>query len=125
MRGVRIILASCFAATVFAAPRPVDFNREVRPILSDKCFQCHGPDEAGRKANLRLDDRDSQAKVVKAGDPAGSKLFQRITHDKKALRMPPAYSGLALTEAEIQVVKQWIAEGAAWQSHWAYVPPRK
>ena len=103
----------------------VDFTRAVRPILSDKCFHCHGPDEAARKANLRLDDKDSMARVVQAGDAAGSKLYQRISHEKKALKMPPAYSGLSLTEAEVGVLKQWIAEGAEWQSHWAYVPPKR
>src|SRR5512145_1378945 len=113
MRGVRIILASCFAATVFAAPRPVDFNREVRPILSDKCFQCHGPDEKGRKAGLRLDNKDAAlAKVIAAGNSGQSKLFQRVSHEKKALRMPPPYSGITLTDKEIALLQRWIDEGA-------------
>lgn len=103
----------------------VDFTRDVRPILSDKCFQCHGPDEASRKANLRLDVKDSALRVIKPGDAASSKLFQRVSHEKKALRMPPPYSGLSLTDAEVQVLKQWIAEGAEWRSHWAYEPPKR
>ena len=126
MRGVRFILASCCAATVFAAPRPVDFNREVRPILSDKCFQCHGPDEKSRKAGLRLDLKDAAlAKVIAPGSSAQSKLFQRVSHEKKALRMPPATSGIALSDKEVALLQRWIDEGAKWETHWSYTPPKR
>lgn len=126
MRGVRFILASCCAATVFAAPRPVDFDREVRPILSDKCFQCHGPDAKSRKAGLRLDTKtEALGKVIAAGHSAQSKLYQRVSHEKKALRMPPPYSGIALTGKEIALIQRWIDEGAKWETHWSYTPPKR
>ncbi len=118
-----IAILSLLSAGALSAK--VDFTRDVRPILSDKCFQCHGPDDAARKANLRFDDKDSMARVLKSGDAAASKLYQRISHEKKALRMPPPYSGMSLTDTEIQVLKQWISEGAEWRNHWAYVPPQR
>ncbi|MBI5084719.1 MAG: DUF1553 domain-containing protein [Acidobacteria bacterium] len=109
-----------------AAAKPVDFSKDVRPILSDKCFQCHGPDEKNRKASLRLDSKDDAFnRVLTPGNAAASKLFQRVSHEKKALRMPPAYSGMTLSEAEIGTLKRWIDEGAKWETHWAYTPPRK
>jgi len=111
-----------------AASAKVDFGREVRPILSDKCFQCHGPDDATRMAGLRLDapegvfsERDGVA-VVKPGDPAASKLYQRITHEQEAMRMPPPYADRRLAEEEIAVLRRWIEQGAAWEQHWAYAP---
>ncbi len=126
MRGVRYILASCCAANLFAAPRPVDFNREVRPILSDKCFQCHGPDEKSRKAGLRLDVKDAAlGKVIAPGSSAQSKIFQRVNHEKKALRMPPPYSGIVLTDQEIALLQRWIDEGAKWETHWSYTAPKR
>jgi hypothetical protein len=124
MRAIWMLLAAALA--LCAAPKPVDFSREIRPILSDKCFHCHGPDESSRKAGLRLDDRDGAlSKVVVAGDAAASKLWQRVSHEKKALRMPPAYSGLTLTDAETALLKRWIEEGAKWETHWAYTAPRR
>jgi hypothetical protein len=111
---------------LLAAPRPVDFNREVRPILSDKCFQCHGPDEKQRKAGLRLDQKDAAlAKVITAGNAAHSKLYQRVSHEKKALRMPPAYSGITLNDKEVTLLQRWIDEGAKWETHWSYTPPQR
>ena len=124
MRAIWLILAA--APALSAAPKPVDFSREIRPILSDKCFHCHGPDESSRKAGLRLDDRDGAlSKVVVAGDAAASKLWQRVSHEKKALRMPPAYSGLTLTDGETALLKRWIEEGAKWETHWAYTAPKR
>jgi len=124
---LRLIYSICLVATTAAAAAPVDFNRSVRPILSDKCFTCHGPDDKSRQAGLRLDQADSvNAKAVIApGDSAGSKLYQRVSNPKPALRMPPAYSGLSLSDAEIKTIKQWIDEGAKWQTHWAYTPPKR
>lgn len=114
-----------FVCSAFTLSAKVDFTRDVRPILSDKCFHCHGPDESSRKANLRLDDKASALNVLKPGDAAASKLFLRVSHEKKALRMPPPYSGLSLTDAEINILKQWINEGAEFRSHWAYEPPKR
>jgi hypothetical protein len=107
----------------------IEFNRDVRPILADKCFTCHGPD-SGKKLPLRLDseaaakaDLGGGRHAVVDGHPESSELVQRITADKPAIRMPPAYSGLKLSDAEIATLRQWIAEGAVWQKHWSLIPP--
>jgi hypothetical protein len=93
-----------------------DFNREIRPILSDRCFSCHGPDEANRKAKLRLD--------TEAGARAAlPHLIERVSTDKKGLRMPPVYAGAGLTTREIELLKQWVSEGAKWEKHWSFIPP--
>lgn len=110
------------------APVAVDFNREVRPILSDKCFQCHGPDEKARQARLRLDTRDgamAREGVIVAGDPARSRLIQRITSKDPLQVMPPPASGHQLTEKEVATLTRWVAGGASWNEHWAYVSPRR
>jgi mono/diheme cytochrome c family protein len=126
---MKCLLAVCgllaLAAGAAAADRPVDFNRDVRPILSDKCFACHGPDEKQRKADLRLDTQDGAAEVLAAGKPAESELVRRITADDESERMPPKKSGKKLTPAEVELLKRWVAEGAAYKVHWAYVPPTR
>src|SRR5437868_1784876 len=103
----------------------VDFNRDVRPILSDKCFACHGPDAKHRKADLRLDvEKEARASgVIVAGKPAESTLIERITAEDERERMPPKKSGKSLTAVEIDVLRRWVAEGAKWSPHWAFVPP--
>jgi hypothetical protein len=102
----------------------VEFNRDVRPILSDKCFTCHGPDPANRKTKLRFDMESGAAGVIVPGDPAKSKLYQRINSENKATRMPPAYAGHdKLTQTDIDMVRQWIEQGAKWQSHWSLIAP--
>jgi hypothetical protein len=113
------------------ASPPVEFNRDIRPILSDQCYQCHGPDSARRKANLRLDqeasakaDRDGSRAIV-PGDLDSSELYRRITAEDPEERMPPAKSGKSLTAAQIDRLRRWIAEGARWQPHWAFIPPRR
>ncbi len=110
---------------------PVDFNAQVRPILADKCYSCHGPD-SGKKLPLRLDseaaaklDLGGARHAIVAGHPEQSELIQRITAQKPAMRMPPVYSGLKLTENEIATLRQWIAEGAPWQKHWSLIPPKR
>jgi hypothetical protein len=102
------------------AERAVEFNRDVRPILSDKCWTCHGPDAAAKKIPLRLDS-EAAARRVLGRDGA---LVARITADK-ARRMPPVYSGLALTPAEIETLRQWVGQGSPWQRHWSLVPPQR
>jgi hypothetical protein len=130
-RAVFLVFALSVTVHAAAAPKPVDFNREIRPILSDNCFHCHGPDEANRKVGLRLDTKEGafakrgDTAVIVAGDSKASRLVQRITHEKKALRMPPAYSNLSLTPAQVEIVKRWIDEGAKWETHWAFSPPKK
>ena len=113
-----------------AAARKIDFNREIRPILSETCFTCHGPDEKARKAELRLDqkaeafrDRRGSAAVI-PGKPEQSELFLRITSTDEVEQMPPADSGKKkLTSAQIETLRLWIAQGAEWKEHWAYQPP--
>jgi hypothetical protein len=104
----------------------VSFNRDVRPILSDRCYACHGPDSASRKSKLRLDrEADSRLGIV-PGDAAASAVYQRITSTNKVKRMPPAYLGhAALPAAEIDVVKRWIEQGAKYEPHWSLLPPRR
>jgi len=111
------------------ADEPLLFDRDVRPLLSSRCFACHGPDEAARQADLRLDarehvlaDRGGYAAVV-PGEPDTSELVARILDAEDP--MPPADSGLALTEAERATLVRWIAEGAEWAEHWAYRPPTR
>jgi hypothetical protein len=105
----------------------LDFNRDVRPILSDKCFACHGPDEEGRKANLRLD-LEAEAKnddlmAIVAGSPEDSEMMYRIHSEEEDELMPPPEIGKPLTQKEKETLEQWIKDGAAWADHWAYVPP--
>jgi hypothetical protein len=109
---------------------PVDFTRDVRPILSNRCFTCHGPDEATRKAGLRLDTEEGARKArgphtpVIPGNAAASEIIKRVAPAQPAMRMPPPYSGRpALTEKEIATLRAWIEQGARWQSHWAFVTP--
>lgn len=118
--AILIILVSPFVA----AAAEVEFNRDVRSILSDKCFTCHGPDPAKRKTKLRFDMESSAASVIVPGDPAKSKLYQRINSDNKTTRMPPAYAGHdKLVQAEIDVIRRWIEQGAKWQAHWSLIAP--
>jgi len=112
-------------------PAEIDFNRDIRPILSDKCFACHGPDSAKRKAHLRLDrPEDALAQLrsggfaIVPGNRGKSEMFLRISADDDS-RMPPSKTGKKLTPTEIDLVARWIDGGAKWQPHWAYVPPKK
>jgi hypothetical protein len=109
--------------------KEVDFNRDVRPILSDKCFFCHGPDKKHRKAKLRLDlessAKDQKKKYIIPGKPQDSELIYRLTTDDEDDLMPPPDSGKSLSPQEKKLISQWIAEGARWSEHWAYVQPKK
>lgn len=112
-----------------SAQAKVDFNHHIRPIISAKCFHCHGPDEESRKAKLRLDHREEALKdrdgfrAIVPGDLDASELILRITsHDKDEV-MPPPKEGDALTAAEIDLLKRWIAQGAEYQEHWAWSRP--
>ena len=120
-----IILCVALSETVFAQGK-VRFNRDVLPILSDRCFLCHGPDETTREADLRFDLEDAVSEeVIAPGHPEKSEFFQRITSDDPDVRMPPADSKLTLTKDEIDILRQWIKEGAKWQRHWSFIAPRK
>ena len=111
-------------------PGSVRFNRDIRPILSDKCFQCHGTDASQRKARLRLDSRNGATTPAASGSPAivpgnldESELYRRITTEDADEHMPPTKTGKALSAAEVQKFKTWIEEGARFEGHWAFIPP--
>jgi hypothetical protein len=110
-----------------AVASPPDFQFEIRPILSKNCFACHGPDEAHRQADLRLDARETAVELgaIVPGDPDASELIRRITSEDVDERMPPAESGLELSAAEIDQLKRWIASGAEYAKHWSYEPPQR
>lgn len=107
----------------------ISFSRQIRGILSDRCFQCHGPDEAERQADLRLDvedsaiaELDSGSQAIVPGDAAASELIQRLTTDDPDLRMPPVDFGKSVSEEEIALLQKWIDQGAEWGRHWAFEP---
>ena len=113
------------------AETAIEFNRDIRPILSDNCFHCHGPDPKERKAGLRLDTeegaigREPSSAAIVRGNPEGSELIRRIHHEDPSERMPPADSRKQLSEREKQLLSDWIQAGAPWQGHWAFEAPRR
>ncbi len=113
------------------AEKPVDFNRDIRPILSDACFTCHGPEEKSRQGGLRLDTKESAFAerngygIIVPGSSATSRLYQKISSKDDAFRMPPPWSGRSLTAKQIELFRRWIDQGAKWQSHWAFDPPKR
>ncbi len=117
------------SSPLLAASAPIRYNRDIRPIFSDNCFSCHGPDKNKRKAKLRLDTRDGlfaaidNVYPVVPGKPEESDVFRRITtHDPDDL-MPKSKTGAALTPRQIDLIKRWILQGAKWEGFWAYTPP--
>jgi uncharacterized protein DUF1553/uncharacterized protein DUF1549/concanavalin A-like lectin/glucanase superfamily protein/cytochrome c len=112
---------------------PVQFNRDIRPILSERCFACHGPDMANRKTNMHFDTDEgaftplaSGGFAIVRGNPSKSVMYQRISSDNEAFRMPPAYFGLPkLPGREIELIRRWIEQGAKWQKHWSFIPPER
>src|SRR3954471_16134447 len=119
-------------AVVAAGNDEIDFNRDIQPILSENCYHCHGPDSAARKANLRLDRKEGALgknedglAIVTPGDPAKSDLIARIFSTDKDEVMPTPKSNRKLTEAQKQLLKQWVEQGAVWGEHWAFVPPKR
>ncbi len=121
-----VVIGGCFRsdeswkvrATLNAALDVVDFNRDIRPILSENCFKCHGPDRSHREADLRLDVNEDWEKVR-------TFLALRITSTDPDFHMPPPGSGKTLTAAQITLLTRWVDEGASWQPHWAFVPPKR
>ncbi|MFO0811075.1 MAG: c-type cytochrome domain-containing protein [Gemmataceae bacterium] len=111
-RGKLLALWLCTASWSMA--RPVEFNRDVRPILSDNCFQCHGPDKGQRKADLRLDDRANAIakEAIVPGKPNDSELIRRIVSDDATEVMPPPTAHKKLTAVKKETLKRWIADGA-------------
>src|SRR5438128_12118227 len=113
-----------------ASPKTVEFNRDIRPILSDKCFTCHGPDQTQRRTAFHFDVEESAKQdiggghfAIVPGDPANSVLIQRITSPDEALRMPRG--GPPLSEREVALLTDWIREGAKWEKHWSFIPPKR
>ncbi|MDH4089616.1 MAG: PSD1 and planctomycete cytochrome C domain-containing protein [Cyclobacteriaceae bacterium] len=111
----------------------VDYNLDIRPILSDRCFKCHGPDANQRKANLRLDTHEGALAALKddptghaitPGHPETSEVFIRISSPDTAVVMPPVKSNLSLNESEIELIEKWIAQGARYKPHWAFIRPK-
>lgn len=128
------LLSALAARDGGAAPAggQLDYNRQIRPILSDKCFKCHGPDAGGRQAGLRLDRRDEALRPAESGEraivpgkSAESELVRRIFSGDDDERMPPADEKKQLGDAEKELLKQWIDQGAPYQAHWAFVAPRR
>src|ERR1043166_5652752 len=112
----------------------VDFNFQVRPILADRCFKCHGPDDKARKAKLRLDsaggayavrDGGTGKRAIVPHHPEQSELYRRITAKDPDDRMPPAASNLTLSDEERELLRRWIAQGAQYTAHWAFIPVGK
>ena len=127
------LLSSLFvlSLTVSVKPKAPDFNREVRPILSENCFHCHGPDSEARKANLRLDTFEGATanrkgvKAVVPGDLAASELWAHVTSSDPDEVMPPPGSNRRLTPAQKRTLRRWIESGARYEQHWAFVPPKR
>lgn len=133
-----VVLLLLFNANTFShrdpLPEKVDFNAHVLPILSDKCFACHGPDEAHREADLRLDTREGAFAALKdqpgqyvlvAGKPEASAIFHRITSSDPEELMPPPESNLSLSTVEVKILEKWIRQGAEYKAHWAFIAPER
>jgi hypothetical protein len=113
-----------FAGGALAAGDIV-FNRDIRPILSENCFKCHGPDSASRQADLRLDHAQGALAVIKPGHADASELIRRILSTDPDERMPPADSGKSLSDAQKQLLTKWVEQGARYQPLWAFIPPKR
>jgi hypothetical protein len=118
----------------FTFPDQVDYNFHIRPILSDKCFACHGPDNNTREGGLRLDTEEGAYKAlvdnpgrhaIVPGDPNESEVYLRITSKDETMQMPPVSSNLTLTDREVKLIQRWIQQGAEYKPHWAFTAPIK
>jgi hypothetical protein len=119
-----VLLAS---ASLLTAAEKLEYNRDIRPILSEHCFACHGPDSASRKADLRLDKRENaiDAGAIVVGSPADSELISRISTDDAELIMPPPAVKKELTAAQKDTLRRWVQEGAEYQPHWSLIAPKR
>jgi hypothetical protein len=130
-RVASIAVAVGTALSSVAMGDDINFSRDIRPILSDTCFKCHGPDEAERQAELRLDTQEGvlrnveDARIVVPNHPEKSELYRRLVSDDPDERMPPRDSKRSLTKEQIASIRAWIEQGAKWEQHWAFVPPRR
>jgi hypothetical protein len=130
--AVLVVLATAASrASAGDAGPPLDFRKDIRPILSNSCFLCHGPDAGTRKAGLRLDMKDgalaeleSGSRAIVPGDPESSELYLRITADASdPVHMPPQKIGKDLSPADVETIKRWIEQGAPWSEHWSFKAP--
>ena len=132
----RALLALLISVPAFAADAPIpdkiEYNRDIRPLLSENCLACHGPDPGSRKAGLRLDTRESlfgqtkdEGPVVVPGKPEQSALWKRLVHTDPDELMPPPESHKELKPAQKEVIRRWILEGASWQPHWSFLKPER
>jgi len=136
--STQIVQSAGQSTPIAPAPQPlpatIEFNRDIRPILSDKCFQCHGP--GTQIATLRFDQEEGAKRALKdgrfaivAGEPARSQMIARITATNPAVRMPRSQNGAAagepLSERQVALLTRWIEQGATWQKHWSFIPPRR
>src|SRR5713101_1237709 len=125
------VAISCFAGQLVAGE--VEFNRDIRPILSDRCYSCHGPDKGNRKTKRRLDvEAEAKADIGRnrfpfvPGSPEKSEVYRRITSADQAVRMPPAYLGQdKLRDDQVVLIREWIEQGAKFQPHWSFIQPKK
>ena len=135
-----LLAQSCWGLIVLLLTSPswsappevsVQFARDIAPILSDNCYQCHGPDAAQREGELRLDlreglfERRDSSQVVTPGSRAASHLWSRITAKDNDERMPPRDSGKSLNAEQVALIGRWIDQGADWQGHWSFIKPRQ
>ena len=133
---IAVVLAACLALTgsfpaVAGATRHINYSRDIRPILSNSCYKCHGPDEHERKAGLRLDTKagaigklESGEAAITPGSSVKSAIFQRLTSHDPDVKMPPPESGKSVSAEQIGLIKEWIDQGAEFHPHWSFVPPR-
>ncbi len=119
------LAANLLFASAACGEETIEYNRDVRAILADNCFACHGPDSAARKADLRLDQREMAIEMgaIMPGKPDESEIIARITSEDTDLRMPPPTTHKTVTPEQVEVLKGWIAAGAEYQSHWSFIAP--
>ena len=127
-----VILFAMASSVIAAEEKPIDYNRDIRPLLSNTCYKCHGPDKKERQAGLRLDDRnsatgklESETIAVVPGNRKKSELWWRITAKDPSEKMPPPASGKKLTKAQIELIGKWIDQGAKYAKHWSFIPPKR
>ena len=129
--GLMCLFVTSSSMAAPSTPGEVQFNRDIRPILTENCFQCHGPDPSSRKAGLRLD-RDTgifgktdNGVAVLPGKPSESDIYERLITDDEDDLMPPVKSKKKLTAEQKELIKRWIEQGAKWQAHWSFIPPER
>jgi hypothetical protein len=125
------VVALAFAPVFAAGPKRINYSRDIRPILSNSCYKCHGPDEKERKGGLRLDTKQGAYAKLESGDvavvpgsSAKSALWQRLTAADRDVRMPPPDSGKTISGEQIELIKRWIDEGGEFHGHWSFLPPQ-